>query len=215
MERARVGTLRRMQDLVAIAIALATAKPVTATHPTHVAHKIATAPKVSSDAPADRYFGQLHMSAIGIRMRIDVLGRRYSARSESDADILHDARDVKSALDAWLDRYPKDTWAAPTSFHLAELYADVQTPEARSMARDEFAYVGSHYASTRYGHLSRRRLAQGFPPLHDESPVVATPGPSSMPSGAPTTPASGASPQASPAATPSPAASASPSPRAT
>ncbi|GAC1403524.1 MAG: hypothetical protein NVSMB64_05420 [Candidatus Velthaea sp.] len=131
----------------------------------------------SPQAPADEYFGALHMSAIAIRMRIDVLGRRYNERTASDDDLMHDAADVDTALKAWLARYPNDTWAAPTSFHLAELYQDVQTPAARRKARDAFAYVGSHYATSKYGHLARLRLARGFPPLHDESPIVATPAP--------------------------------------
>lgn len=146
---------------------------------------------LSAQAPADEYFGALHMSAIGIRMRIDVLGRRYHARTESDDDLIHDAGDVASALKVWNQRYPNDTWAAPTAYHLAQLYEEVQTTDARSLARSAFAYVASAYPTSKFAHLARLRVAQGFPPLHGESPVVASPSPSltpkAEPAGSPTT----------------------------
>ena len=49
-------------------------------------------------------------------MRIDVLGWRYHARSESDDNLLHDAGDVETALHLWFGRYPHDTWLSPTAF---------------------------------------------------------------------------------------------------
>jgi GNAT superfamily N-acetyltransferase len=176
------------------------------------APKAATHVAAASQAPADEYFGRLHMSAIGIRMRIDVLGRRYHARTESDDDLIHDAGDVSGALRIWNQRYPDDTWAAPTAYHLAQLYAELQTTEARSLARIAFAYVASTYPTSKFAHFSRVRLAQGFAPLHDESPVVASPSPngSALPqpavnpspapsaaSPAPASPPSGPSPKSS------------------
>jgi hypothetical protein len=138
----------------------------------------ATHVPLSSEAPADEYFGPLHLSAIAIRMRIDVLGRRYSARTESDDNLVHDAGDVETALKLWNQRYPNDVWAAPTAYHLAQLYQEIQTATARARARAAFAYVASAYPTSKFGHVTRLRLAQGFPPLHAESPVVASPGPS-------------------------------------
>lgn len=166
---------------------------------------------VSSQAPADEYFGRLHMSAIGIRMRIDVLGRRYSARSESDDDLIHDAGDVASALRIWNQRYPSDVWAAPTAYHLAQLYEELQTTQARALARSAFGYVSSAYPKSKFGHFARLRLAQSFPPLHDESPVVATPGPNAsampQPGGTPATAVTASPAAASPPSVPSPQAS--------
>lgn len=55
----------------AIALAKATPRPATPSSPasTHQARAILKL------APADQYFGPLRMSALAIRMRIDVLGR--------------------------------------------------------------------------------------------------------------------------------------------
>ena len=161
--------------------------------------RVAAAPKHphvarASLAPADEYFGPLKMSAIFIRARIGALGRRYDARTESDDDLVHDAGDVQTAMFLWHDRYPHDTWLPPTALHLAELYQEIQTDAARKLARDAFAYVAAQYPKSSYAHLARVRLAAGFPPLHDESPVVtasaspeaaASAGPSPAPSGSP------------------------------
>jgi hypothetical protein len=174
---------------------------VTAPATTHAKPGAAHAPEPkthSADAPADEYFGPLKMSAIGIRMRIDVLGRRYIARSESDTDLVHDAADVASSMSAWNAKYPHDLWAAPTAFHLAQLYANVQSDDARAKARSEFAAIANAYPKSSYGHLARLRIAQGFPPLHDESPVVAA--------------ATGAPPTAVPAVANDPVSDASPLP---
>ena len=84
--------------------------------------KLQASRELAKLAPADEDFGPLRMSGLAILMRIDVLGRRYHARLESDDDSLHDAGDVETALHLWSGRYPHDTWLAPTAFHLAQLF---------------------------------------------------------------------------------------------
>jgi hypothetical protein len=163
--------------------------------------KTASTPQPSRNAPADEYFGKLHVSALRLRLRIDQLAVRYQRRTESDGDLLHDAGDVESAMHSWITRYPRDVWAAPTAFHLAQLYTTVQSAPARSAARSAFQYVADTFPRTSFAHSARLRLAQGFPELHAESPVVASPAPagaapsaSSAPvtSGASATPATSA-----------------------
>lgn len=128
------------------------------------------------DAPADRYFGQQKMSPLSVRQRVDALGRAYAHRWIADGDLLHDATIAGTSLNAWRAAFPRDTWLAPTTFHLAELFADVQSSYARSKAVAVMQEVAKFYGATRYGHLARVRLAAGFPPLHAESAVMPTPG---------------------------------------
>ena len=184
----------------------------TGTKPQHPAKSHASR-ALAKLAPADEYFGPLRMSGLAIRMRIDVLGRRYHARSESEDDLLHDAGDVETALHLWFGRYPHDTWLSPTAFHLAQLYAVIQTPVARARASAAFRFVDASFGATHDAHLARLRIAQGFPALHVESPLASpTPGTSPLPdASAPVagSPAPGPSTTASPPPTPSP----SPSPR--
>ena len=162
--------------LVALAVALP-AIPLVALAKAHVVD--------TSAAPADEYFGPQKMSAIGIRMRIDALGRAYHARTLADGDLVHDAQIAETALHAWNARYPRDTWLAPTALHLEQLYAEVPSPEARAHALTMLHFISDTYGTTRYGHLSRLRLAQGFPPLppqsaaNAEAPAAVSPQPSS------------------------------------
>jgi hypothetical protein len=131
----------------------------------------------STAAPADAYFGPLHMSPLEIRHRIDLLARSFHERSKSDRDILHDAIETEAALHVWRDGYPGDPWLARTAFHLATLFAAIQSPEARTRATAAFRYVARYWPATSYGRTSRVRLQHGFPPLHGESALRPTPNP--------------------------------------
>ena len=132
----------------------------------------AAAKPATASAPADEYFGPQKMSALGIRERIDVLGRRYHARTATDGDLVHDAEIAQASLAVWSARYPHDPWLAPTTFHLEQLYAAIQSPEARAHATTLLHTLAGTYGATNYGHVSRLRLAQGWPALHAESAVV-------------------------------------------
>lgn len=168
-----------------------------------------------TDAPADEYFGPFKYSAISVRTKITSLGRSYRERWQDDASIVHDAGLVESSFRVWAQKYPKDRWLAPTGFHLAQLYQEVQTDDARNHARAMYDFVAKNYPSSKEAHFSRLRLAQGFPPFHPEPPVSPTPSPYGP---RPGSPAPGESPSAAPApssaspapAPPSPAAGASP-----
>jgi hypothetical protein len=184
-----------------------------------------------TDAPADEYFGPFKYSALSARSKITSLGRSYRERWADDASIVHDAELVESALRAWAQKYPKDQWLAPTAFHLAQLYQEVQTQDARDHARATYRYLTTAFPSSKEAHQARLRLQQGFPPLHAETPVAPTPNPyasaagSAAPSSSPgpasasTSPGAAASaapassaPAAAPPSSPRPTASASPKP---
>ncbi len=163
----------------------------------------------STDAPADEYFGPFKYSAISVRMKINALGRSYHERWSDDASIVHDALLVESSYRAWAAKYPKDRWLAPTAYHLAQLYQDVQTQDARKHARAMYSFLVKNYPASKEAHSARVRLSQGFPPLHAESPVSPTPSPygpaSPVPSASTPSPAApSAVPSATPAVSPSP-----------
>jgi hypothetical protein len=187
---------------------------------------------ISTDAPADEYFGPFKYSALSVRSKIGALGRAYNQRWEDDASIVHDAGLLESSLRVWAQRYPKDSWLAPTAYHLAQLYQEVQTQVARTHARAMYQFVAKTFPASKEAHFARLRLQQGFPALHPESPVSPTPNPyasaapvgseapeatpNAAPSGAPSEVPEPSSPEPSPpvaspsASTPSPSASAKP-----
>ncbi len=152
----------------------------------------------SAKAPVDEYFGKLKMSILGLRHQIDALGKRYDERTISDGDLMHDAGFIQDAIDRWRVTYPHDPWLPLTSFHLAELYMKVQTGSARTRAKAMFAYTAQNFPASKQAHLSRARLAQGFPPLHPESPLS----PSPEPSDPSPSPAEASSPSPSPVPSP-------------
>jgi hypothetical protein len=183
--------------------------------------KPTSAPMVSKspDAPADEYFGPFKYSAISTRTKINALGRSYHERWSDDASIVHDALLVESSFRAWAAKYPKDRWLAPTAYHLAQLYQDVQTQEARNHARAMYEFVAKNYPASKEAHSARLRLSQGFPALHGESAVSPTPAPygtaSPVPVASPPASNAPAAPSTvpAPAASPAPAPSTKPSPR--
>jgi hypothetical protein len=153
------------------------------------------APVEAVAAPADQYFGRSKMSPLAVRTRIDRLARAYRARYKTDRDVLHEAVDVEGALRIWRHDYPRDPWLAPAAYHLAQLYALVQTPEARKHATAMLKYVATYFAATPYGHEARAGLARGFPALRAESPVRPSPAPASaLPKSPPAPPSPAASP---------------------
>ena len=160
----------------------------------------------STDAPADEYFGPFKYSALSVRSKITALGRSYRERWADDASIVHDAGLVESSFRVWAQKYPKDRWLAPTAYHLAQLYQELQTGDARAHARAMYEFLAKNYPSSKEAHSARLRLQQGFPTLHPESPVSPTPNPyaSAAPSAEPSTSAAPASPSAAPAPSASP-----------
>jgi hypothetical protein len=169
----------------------------------------------AESAPADVYFGAQGMSPLSIRSTIGFLGRQYHYRTISDRDLLRKALITEDALRRWRTKYPKDPWLAPTFFHLEQLYQAVQTEEARKHATAILKDVVANYPDTKQGHLSRSRLAAGFPALIPETPLLLpSPTPAPQPSPSPSTPG-GESPlpqpsapagaSAAPSAQPSPA----------
>ena len=170
-------------------------------------------PVSHADAPADEYFGAQKQSALGIRMRIDALGRRYHARTIADDDLMHDATIAEASFFVWRARYPHDSWLAPTAFHLEQLFQAVQTPAARTEATKLLHVVATSYPKTTYAHQARARLAAGFPAFTPETAVTSTPSPYASGTPSPVTPDASASPAGAPPASASPAGKSSPSRR--
>ena len=193
---------------VMLGLALLAATSGAAKAPPKATNPPAKVPAVSKspDAPADEYFGPFKYSAISVRTKINALGRSYHERWSDDASIVHDALLVESSYRAWAHKYPKDRWMAPTAYHLAQLYQDVQTQDARNHARAMYEFLAKNYPASKEAHYARLRLRQGFPALHDESPVSPTPSPYGPASPAPSAspPASAAPASAAPSPKPSP-----------
>ena len=153
------------------------------------------------NAPADRYFGRLRMSALRIRYEIAQLKSRYDNHKLLPENASHLAGLTEEAYYDWAGRYPKDGWLASTGVNLAHLYEDLPGASARSAAVKALTFVRSHFGNTRYSQQAAAELKRGIALKPD--PVWAikmrtTPSPSPRPS-------PNASASAAASATPSPA----------
>jgi hypothetical protein len=165
---------------------------------------LAAAPSVN--APADRYFGRLRMSALRIRYEIAQLKSRYDNHKLLPENTSHLAGLTAEAYYDWAGRYPKDGWLASTGLNLAHLYEDLPGAPARSAATKALTFVSAHFPNTRYSKHAAAELSHGVVLKPDPLWAIkmrATPTPSP-------TPLRGITPSPSPNASGSPRDSPSP-----
>jgi hypothetical protein len=136
----------------------------------------------SVNAPADRYFGRLEMSALRIRYETMQLKARYEKHELLPEQTEHLLDLTYDAFEAWAREYPKDSWLPSTGYALARLYAELPGVAARDRAITLFAYVNLHFPSTSYAVASRAQLHRGITvkpdPQWAKSMRAATPEPS-------------------------------------
>src|SRR5437660_9143559 len=123
----------------------------------------------SDNAPADKYFGRLRMSALRIRYEIAQLKSRYDNHTLLPENAMHLAGLTAEAYYDWAGRYPKDGWLGSTGVNLAHLYEDLPGSSARSAALKALTFVKSHVSSTNYSKQAatelRRRIVVKTDPL--------------------------------------------------
>ena len=151
---------------------------------------------VSDLAPADEYFGHLHLSPLGIRHTIFSLKYDlHKGRRKPDA-IEHDALEVQDALQDWSVRYPRDSWIPAALWNLAVLYEELPGSDAQTHAVAVLQKLRDQYAGTDFAANAQRDLARGIgvrpwphwagtPPAASPAPPI-SPAPSAVPSPAST-----------------------------
>ncbi len=115
----------------------------------------------SANAPADRYFGKLKMSALRIRYETMQLKVRYEKHELLPEQTEHLLDLTNDAFEQWAAAFPKDSWLASTGYLLARLYAELPGAAARDRAVTLFVYVKSHFANSPYATSSREQLHRG------------------------------------------------------
>jgi hypothetical protein len=131
--------------LMAFGLALATlvyAVPVSADSMSHL-------------APADRYFGRLKMSILGVRNQLKDLSMRADAHPEDCEHIFDKAVLVEDALRDWQHQFPRDPWIPKYAFSLAQLYAKLDTDDARVRKNDTLDWLVATYPGSEYAQQPR------------------------------------------------------------
>lgn len=117
---------------------------------------------VSDLAPADEYFGHMHLSPLGIRHTIFSLkDDLHHARRKPDA-IEHDALSVQDALQDWSARYPHDSWLPGALWNLAVLYEELPGEDARTHAIAVLQKIRDDYSGTDFATNAKRDLSRGI-----------------------------------------------------
>lgn len=117
---------------------------------------------VSDLAPADEYFGHLHLSPLGIRHTIFSLKYDlHRGRRKPDA-IEHDALEVQDALQDWSVRYPRDSWIPAALWNLAVLYEELPGSDAQTHAIAVLQKLRDQYAGTDFAANAQRDLSRGI-----------------------------------------------------
>ncbi len=128
--------------LIALALAVSFAAP-------------AFAESYSNLAPADRYFGRLKMSILGVRNSIKDLAARADAHPEDAEHIFDKAVLVEDALRDWHAHFPRDPWIPRYTYSLAQLYGKLDMDDARVRRNDTLDWLEATFPSSEYAQLPR------------------------------------------------------------
>jgi hypothetical protein len=122
---------------------------------------LVTIAAASVNAPADRYFGKLKMSALRIRYEILQLRPRYETHKLLPEEAEHLAVLDEDAFYAWAKSYPHDVWLASTGYLLAQFYEELPGSDARNRAVRILSYVKVHFPRTTYAKAAAVALHRG------------------------------------------------------
>jgi hypothetical protein len=106
-------------------------------------------------APADRYFGRMQMSILGVRNSLRDLSQRLDARPQDAAHVYDKAVFVDDALHDWAKKFPQDPWIPTFTYSLAELYRKIDTEDARVRRNDTLDWLLATYPSSEYAQTVR------------------------------------------------------------
>jgi hypothetical protein len=115
----------------------------------------AFAQPVNQLAPADRYFGQLQMSILGVRNSLHDLALRIAARPEEADQVYGKTVLVEDALRDWSQKFPNDPWIPKYLYSLAELYRKIDTEDARVRKNDTLDWLIASYPTSDYAKMGR------------------------------------------------------------
>jgi len=106
-------------------------------------------------APADRYFGRLQISILGVRNSLHDLALQVAAHPEDAAHAYDKALFVDDALHDWAKKFPNDPWIPKYARALANLYGQIGTEDARVQRNDTLDWLIAAYPASDYARLGR------------------------------------------------------------
>ncbi len=110
---------------------------------------------MSGLAPADRYFGRLKMSILGVRNSLRDLAARADVEPGQAEHIFDKAVLVEDALRDWQTHFPRDPWIPKYAYALAQLYAKLDLDDARVRKNDTLDWLIASYPQSEYAQQPR------------------------------------------------------------
>lgn len=115
---------------------------------------------ISAMAPADRYFGPLKMSILGIDNAMRLVERRIHGGDLSDST-LSSLTFVKVAIRDCERQFPRDPWLSRAVFALHRISTEFAGRRARVLAKETATWLSSRYADSREAELLRGSVRDG------------------------------------------------------
>ena len=106
-------------------------------------------------APADRYFGRLKMSILGVRNALKDLSARADTHPEDAEHVFDKAVLVEDALRDWQKHFPRDPWIPKYAYSLAQLYGKLDYDDARTRKSETLDWLIATYPESEYAQLVR------------------------------------------------------------
>ena len=106
-------------------------------------------------APADRYFGRMKMSILGIRNSIKDLSQAADNNPGESEHIFDKAVLVEDALRDWQQQFPRDPWIPKYAYSLAMLYQKLDYIDARGRADAMIQWLDRRYPESEYAGVPR------------------------------------------------------------
>lgn len=107
-------------------------------------------------APADEYFGPLKMSILGIGNAMFNIKRRATG-GEISADTIVSLNQVRSSIQDWERKYPRDPWLSRTLLRLHETYMLFPDQRAHELAASTTTWLVAKYPHSKEAALLRSR----------------------------------------------------------
>jgi hypothetical protein len=111
----------------------------------------ATAP----GAPAERPFGRLKLTIVEVRRGLDGLTARAVAHPGEAPTVYARAVLLEDALRDWARHFPSDPWIPGCAFALAQLYGQLDLPDAETRKNDALDWLIAAYPRSDYAQMGR------------------------------------------------------------
>jgi hypothetical protein len=123
-----------------------------------------TAPAAPNVAPADEYFGPLHLSVLGMQNSIAKTDLRLDLAGIDTGDTLKNVALVEASIRDWEAQYPSDTWLPKMVFALHRVYRKIPDAGASLHAVDVAAWLLEKYPVSTEAKIVREEIADQLSP---------------------------------------------------